>query len=235
MLYFLLVLFILCFNHLGYAANPDYDLLQAAKNGNVEQLRSILSQGKASISSKNNYGVSALIFAANNGHVDCVRYLLERGANIDDRSNNGKSSLLWAARWGHVEVVRLLLEYGANSSIQDRDGLTVLMNAVQADSLDLVRLLLQHSVNLTAKSIHGGTALSIAQARGNKAIIEEIQRHMGTEEVQSPYVIALQQLFATSKYYICYIYRVSAIFTIELWKNFQAGASSCVNFPGDEL
>ena len=58
---------------------------------------------------------TALTIAAHNGHLPCVRLLLEHGAQCNQsKANNGFTALMIASQHGHESCVRLLLEQGAN-------------------------------------------------------------------------------------------------------------------------
>jgi RNA polymerase sigma factor (sigma-70 family) len=57
--------------------------------------------------------------AARNGHTECVRVLLEHGADIDYRGFFGGTGLHWACINGHIETVRFLLARGANAALKD--------------------------------------------------------------------------------------------------------------------
>ena len=63
------------------------------------------------------HGATALILAAQSGHVEVVRLLLEAGADKDVADDDGATALMEAAYRGHVEVVRLLLEAGADKDM----------------------------------------------------------------------------------------------------------------------
>jgi len=54
-----------------------------------------------------------LLLAAQNGHLDIVRFLVEAGAAIDQGNNNGSTPLWLAAQDGHLDIVRFLVEAGA--------------------------------------------------------------------------------------------------------------------------
>jgi ankyrin repeat protein len=52
-------------------------------------------------------GRTALIRAANGGHTDCARLLLEGGANVDAKSNvRGKSFLIFTCIYLFIECFR---------------------------------------------------------------------------------------------------------------------------------
>ena len=54
------------------------------------------------------------MIAAEQGHVEVVRLLLDAGADINLASNNGLTASMLAADQGHVEVARLLVEAVGN-------------------------------------------------------------------------------------------------------------------------
>lgn len=60
-------------------------------------------------------GRTALWSAATSGHVECVRLLLDAGANPDLRDVSGRAALEKALTNQHNEVVNLLLQAGANT------------------------------------------------------------------------------------------------------------------------
>ena len=68
-------------------------------------------------------GWTALHNASGRGFTDGVRYLVERGADVNMSSTNeyGHTPLTLASFFGHVEVVRALLEAGAD--VNKRNGL----------------------------------------------------------------------------------------------------------------
>jgi ankyrin repeat protein len=61
----------------------------------------------------NQNGWTPLNTAANNGHIDVMKLLLENGADVTVANQNGWTPLNSAAGNGHFNVVMLLLEKGA--------------------------------------------------------------------------------------------------------------------------
>jgi ankyrin repeat protein len=59
---------------------------------------------------KNREGNSALHLAAQNGHLECVKLLVEKGANINLPGKNRATPLILASGLGHFPVVEYLLE-----------------------------------------------------------------------------------------------------------------------------
>ena len=74
--------------------------------------------------------------AAQNGHLEVVRFLVESGANKDQgTTDDGVTPLYIAAQNGHLEVVRFLVESGANKD--QGNGATPLFIAAHRGTLKL--------------------------------------------------------------------------------------------------
>lgn len=52
--------------------------------------------------------------AAQEGHLDLVRYLLEVNADVHTQTQTGDTALTYACENGHTDVAELLLQYGAD-------------------------------------------------------------------------------------------------------------------------
>jgi ankyrin repeat protein len=74
-------------------------------------------------------GRTALHWAAISGHTDIVKFLLEKGANIQAETSNKMNALHGAVEGGRVETVRALMEF-----VQGKDELkTALIIAKNGD------------------------------------------------------------------------------------------------------
>ena len=74
---------------------------------------------------------SELITAAQNGHTDVVRCLLDRGADVNAKDAYGNTALMWAGHHGHKEVFKLLWDRGADRSIGWTDPKTNIASCSQ--------------------------------------------------------------------------------------------------------
>ncbi|KAL5509352.1 hypothetical protein EMCRGX_G004710 [Ephydatia muelleri] len=63
----------------------EQQLRDASRDGRTEELTRLLDQG-INIEATDEDGRTPLGFAAGFGHVDCVKVLLDRGANIDHQT-----------------------------------------------------------------------------------------------------------------------------------------------------
>ena len=82
------------------------------------------------------------MLASQNGHLDVVRELIGKGAQIDMQANDGYSALIVASQNGHLDVVRELIGKGAQIDMQENNGYSALIVASQNGHLDVVRELI---------------------------------------------------------------------------------------------
>ena len=74
------------------------------------------------LNKQNEYGDTALIWAANNNNSGLVKLLLDAKANPDIKGENGETALFSAANRNSREIIKILLDYNANISILNNDG-----------------------------------------------------------------------------------------------------------------
>ncbi|XP_004621051.2 ankyrin repeat and SOCS box protein 16 [Sorex araneus] len=110
-----------------------------------------------------------LALAASRGHTDCVRHLVQQGAELDARVG-GRAALHEACAGAWSDCVRLLLTFGARATVLSTEGLTPLHLCTTPESLPCAKLLLEAGaeVNLAARDSEA-TALHVAAARGLEA------------------------------------------------------------------
>ena len=82
-----------------------------------------------------------MTYAARYGHIDIVKYLVEKGAKINLQDNNGYTALILAAYWGEIDKVRYLVKQGADINIQDETGKTALAIAEEREHQDIADIL----------------------------------------------------------------------------------------------
>ena len=89
-------------------------------------------------------GYTALLSAANNGHLSIVEYLYEVDKSlVEAKLNNGDNAVNLAAYGGHLEVVKFLVEtWGANFDVKNNDGKNALVLASSRSNFDVIEYLL---------------------------------------------------------------------------------------------
>jgi ankyrin repeat protein len=104
----------------------EIELLQVVDSGHIDGVRKIMKDNNIDINIR--LGNSTLLYrAAQNGHSEITKLLIDAGADIDQRSSEGHfNPLLIAAYYGNSEVVKILLEAGADVHIRVQDYLNSL-------------------------------------------------------------------------------------------------------------
>ena len=109
---------------------------------------------------------TTLVIACQNGEVDVVAFLIEKGADIDKVSGPFNETPLFAACKGnHIGVVEYLLERGADKDkVSGYKNETPLLLACEMCHLDLVVLLVTAGADIDKKASteHGKTPLIMA-------------------------------------------------------------------------
>lgn len=174
---------------IGYGANPNADLskltviesaggmtlgapgagsvlIYGAESGNPEMVREILRY-HPKLEQRDREGKTA-VFAAGeyryeveeSKRAECVRVLVEAGANVNARDNKGNTPL-------HETFLTLveeeLLKLGADVNARNKDGETPIFTTVDDDA---IQLFIEHGADLTIRNNKGETVMEAAKEKG---------------------------------------------------------------------
>jgi ankyrin repeat protein len=147
----------------------------AGANGHLQQVRILLDAG-ANPNAVCVHGRTPLAWiieaGPNPNTVDCVKLLLERGADPRAQKPSGWSLLHSACRYcdpQDVEIVKLLIDRGADVNVATSWGDTPLHGLAEGFpkfsrhiNLEIAKLLLDHGADPAIKNESGKTALDVA-------------------------------------------------------------------------
>jgi len=149
---------------LWWKPGPPYDA-HRGKNVTVAQLKAALDQG-ADVDARfsDSDGSTILMIAAYHGNLDCVKFLVSKGANVNARANGGWTPLIHAVISRNLACVKFLVSKGADVNAMAKSAdMTVLKEAIMADNVSanfgFVDFLVSKGADLNAKDICGETAL----------------------------------------------------------------------------
>ena len=161
----------------------NHPLVNASKNGNIDQVKLFLDLGvNVNVSDRNHK--SSLLYAAEKGDLELVKLLLKHGADPNDKDYHGDSSLYYATRGGHLEVVKLLLNNGSNVNAKNSHGYTPLHLAVLKGHSENIELLLQNGADVNAPNDFQDAPLHLAARKGNPKIVEILLKNDARKNVE---------------------------------------------------
>jgi hypothetical protein len=144
----------------------------AARKGDAPTVKRLLDEG-VDVNMTFRYGVTALSYASDRGHLDVVTLLLERGANPNIKDTfYGATPLNWASRPAqarkpeHGPIVGLLLKHGA------RGQEDALFAAIGAADAPMTKVILAHG-GLSPETL--GEALEAATREKQTEIVAALE------------------------------------------------------------
>jgi ankyrin repeat protein len=183
---------------LAAAALPtDTPLIDAARKGDVEAVRSLLAEG-ADVNTAQGDGMTGLHWAAEGGHAAVADLLLAAGAGVEAKTRvGGYTPLHLASRSGQGAIASALLDAGADPGVTTTgSGVTPLhLAAVAIDGADAVSVLLKSGAKVDAlESSSGQTPLMFAAAYGRTEAVAVLLEHGADPAARTVSVDVLRNL-----------------------------------------
>ncbi|XP_026378893.1 ankyrin-3-like [Papaver somniferum] len=180
-------------------------ILSAATSGKLNRLKELVAKyddgrGLANtvISIKDDNGVGVIHFAATEGKLNVLKYLIEElGLDVDIKDDaKGESPLFHAVVDGNINTVDYLLGKGANPNTSNTNGSTPLHYAAQKGYTEILTRLLSRGINvngscedgtLTPLEVAGATLspLEMAAANGQLEAIQILLDHNADPNLMS--------------------------------------------------
>ena len=141
--------------------------------GHREATKGLLARGAPLETRSDHDGMTAVLWAAGQGHADVLGDLLDAGANPHAVDDHGRTALHYSASRGHHDAVRLLLKSGvAVDSTSDR-RVTALQLAAAEGHVEIVKALCDAGAALDAQADEAKmSALHGASLMGHTAVIQ---------------------------------------------------------------
>ena len=118
-------------------------------------------------------GITPVIYAVMGQHPDCLRILINNGANANVYNSKGNTALHVAVSNSDVESVRILLDHGADTTgLTNRDQTSLLTVAALTSCAQTMRALLDHNIPTTTGKEDEVHPLIAATARGSSEVVD---------------------------------------------------------------
>lgn len=124
-------------------------LILALKNDDFSLFKSLLNT--KNINTRDGASNTLLMIAAKNGYFEMVKYLIEKGADIDKINSVGQSALNLSVFYGKNTVANYLIQKGADVNKTDnRFILSPLVAAIRANNLAVGKILLEKGADINS-------------------------------------------------------------------------------------
>ncbi|OQV17462.1 Palmitoyltransferase ZDHHC17 [Hypsibius exemplaris] len=135
-------------------------LVDASQRGNLERLKQLVEAYDYDVNTPDREDCSLLQWAALNNHVQCIQFLVDRGANVNYTGGELRATPMhWATFMGNLAAVVCLVKNGADATVVNRDGCGTLHFACQRGFSHIVAFLLGKGLDVNLRDQFGMTPL----------------------------------------------------------------------------
>lgn len=117
-------------------------------------------------------GKTCLQVAAHQGHINIIKYLLSKQANVNIVDKEGDSTLHYAAFGNQPEIMKILLANGAHINVVNSSRCSALHISAHKKPPHCVKVLLEFGANVNIQDSYGDTALHDAIGKENTEVVE---------------------------------------------------------------
>lgn len=140
-----------------------------------EILEAFISRKAATIETKNEFGLTPLVRAAQSGNLKLAKFCISHGADVDARDpTDQRTALILAAYKNDVPMIELLLDYLADIEAKDEYGNTAFLEAVEFDCPDAIYCLHKHNCKTNLITPDNYTPMMIAAKYGALKSLEAL-------------------------------------------------------------
>ncbi|UKZ69001.1 uncharacterized protein TrAtP1_010019 [Trichoderma atroviride] len=150
---------------------------QAAYSGFLDMVKLLLEKNPTCAAVAGSDGVTAILYAAQQGHLEVVRHLVScPGIDVNAATTNTMwTPIHQAARNGHVDIVKLLMAVNAKHDQPDNENMTPLWSAAQEGYDEIVQILIQKGVDKEIISTDGNRRpIHQAAQNGHLGVVKKL-------------------------------------------------------------
>lgn len=147
----------------------------AFKEDSLKAVAALWAHPQLDLEAVNAANETPLMMAALRGHVEWMRRLIQRGAQVH---RDGWAPIHYAASGPEVEPVEVMLKAGAPLDAASPNGSTPLMMAAAYGAIDAARLLLRRGADARLLNQRGLSAADFARSAGRDGLAAELDAAM---------------------------------------------------------
>ncbi|NSX83811.1 hypothetical protein GOM44_06360, partial [Wolbachia endosymbiont of Atemnus politus] len=149
----------------------------AVAHGHLQVVKMLLQYKKVDMNDKGNDDWTILHIASQESNLEMVKYLADKGSNINAKNASGSKPIHIAAREGYKDTVEFFLSKGLSINEFGTANQTLLHYAAMKGRLEVVKYLITQGADVNAKDAIGLTPMHIAATFGYKDVIEVLLKN----------------------------------------------------------
>ena len=166
------------------------EIFDAVKANDRAKIKSLIEANSQLVHAKDADGRTPLHRACEGVHFEVVKFLVEKGADVNARNGFRDTPLHYAAQSGNADVVKLLLDNGADPTARNNMRSTALIRAVQENKIELAEYLISKGGDVDPALLdvyHSVTPLKAAISIGNIEMVKMLHRNGSDIQYRKPY------------------------------------------------
>lgn len=151
-------------------SDARYALVEALAD-NPEKIKALVESG-ISVDYRDPNAATPLIVAVKRGHIDAVKILLGKEADVNAQTLKGETALMMAAWKRKIGIARILIDRGASPIMVDENGWTAMTIAAYQGDVEFIQVLLEHHAVVDEPTGKIGTPLMMAAKQGHLDVVK---------------------------------------------------------------
>jgi ankyrin repeat protein len=156
----------------GGLASAD-QIHELAQKGDLEGIKTLIEKDPDLLSARDKDGRTPLHWACRGVHLEVVKFLVDKGTDVNSEDSNKVVPLHSLAVRNNAEAIEILIAKGANVDAKDYGGNTALHYAAMSDAADAVAILVKKGADIEDRENYMRTPLILcARERGGPRTIK---------------------------------------------------------------
>lgn len=156
----------------GGSASAD-QIHEFAQKGDLEGVKAMIEKDPELINARDKDGRTPLHWACRGVHLEVVKFLVDRGADVNAEDSNRVVPLHSLAVRNSAAAIAILVAKGAKVDAKDYGGNTALHYAAMSNAADAVAILIEKGADIENRENYGRTPLILcARERGGPCTIK---------------------------------------------------------------
>ncbi|GBN55736.1 Tankyrase-1 [Araneus ventricosus] len=180
-------------------------LFRFVKSGNIVAVKKCIQQQRCIVNAKDNEGHHPLHWAASNGHISILKFLLEAGADPTYVTNKGNTPLHIAVSKGFLVITEVLLQFVKCDELDNfmniqtqGTGATSLHVAAKKGFKDIIKVLLKHGAVYNVKNNENKTPLELFEDKTSDNILKLTEEFFEDAVIGNPSLVEKLQRIPTT-------------------------------------